>query len=423
MLSNMFGIRFPPEWGVNPVPRDKRELRGIDFFVLWSSLGVGLLVFQAGMLLVPALSLLKAIAISAVGSAVGSLLLATVGLVGSEYGVPTMVSLRPLLGRYGSYLPTVLNVVQLVGWTAFELMVMADSAVLLSGMFLGGLTRPFWLIVFTVIVTLFAVGGPLAVVRQWLEKFAIWLVYASTVWITYQVARDLSIFSTAGTGGLSIPLALDLVIAMPVSWMPLVSDYNRFARSGRRCFAGTLLGYSIANTWFYGLGAALAVATGKYLAPSSILSIYVGAVALIAILVDETDNAFADVYSTAVSLQNLWPGVKQWKLVLAASGLGAILAYTVPLAEYEHFLLIIGASFVPLFGVFISEYFIVRGLKLQVEEFYRDAPALRSESIISWALGFAVYLFFAYRLPSIGATLPALLFSALAQLVISKLRR
>ncbi len=415
-------IRFPPEWGVDPVPIDKRELRGIDFFVLWSSLGVGLLVLQAGMLLVPSLSLLQAILTSIFGSLIGSALLAAVGIIGSKYGVPTMVSLRPVLGRAGSFIPTALNVIQLVGWTAFELMVMMDSATLLSGPFLGAFTRPFWLLVFALVVTLFALGGPLAVVREWLEKFAIWLVYVSTAWITYQVIKHPGLLSNQGNGGLSIPLAFDLVIAMPISWLPLISDYNRFARSPRSGFLGTLLGYTLANSWFYSLGAALAIATGQFLAPASILSMYFGTLALIAILVDETDNAFADVYSTAVSIQNPFPSVRQWKLVLLASGIGAILAYAVPLAEYEHFLLLIGASFVPLFGVFLSEFFLIRR-EVKLNEFYEKAPRIRPGSVFSWALGFVVYMIFAYKLPNIGATLPALGASAASQLILSRVRR
>lgn len=416
-------IRFPPEWGVDPVPKDKRELRGIDIFVLWSSLGVGLLVLQAGMLLVPGLSLGEALTISLLGSIVGTSLLAAVGVIGSKYGVPTMVSLRPVLGKLGSFIPTALNVIQLIGWTAFELMVMTESAVLLSGSILGGFTRLFWLLVFTCVVTLLALGGPLAVVRQWLEKFAIWLVYASTLWITYQVIKHPGLFAHRSSGGMSIPLALDLVIAMPISWLPLVSDYNRFARNPKEGFIGTLIGYTLANFWFYGLGAVLAVATGQFMAPASILNIYVGSLALIAILVDETDNAFADVYSTAISLQNPFPKIKQWKLVILAAGVGAVLAYALPLAEYEHFLLLIGASFVPLFGVFLSEFFLIRRDSIDIEEFYEFTPKLRLDSITSWILGFVVYLTFAYKLPSFGATLPALGTSALTHFILAKIRR
>jgi purine-cytosine permease-like protein len=159
------------------------------------------------------------------------------------------------------------------------------------------------------------------------------------------------------------------------------------------------------------------------MAPASILNIYIGSLALIAILVDETDNAFADVYSTAISLQNPFPKIRQWKLVLLAAGVGAALAYALPLAEYEHFLLLIGASFVPLFGVFLSEFFLVRKGNIDIEEFYESAPKVRPDSIASWILGFVVYLTFAYKLPSIGATLPALGASALTHFILAKTRR
>ena len=126
-------LRAPPEWGIEPVPQRFRILRTIDLFVLWSSLGVGLLVLVAGSLLVPALGLLESFVISLLGSIIGSIFLASAGLIGSDYGVPTMVSLRPILGRVGSYLPTLLNVIQLVGWTGFELMIMGAAASNISG--------------------------------------------------------------------------------------------------------------------------------------------------------------------------------------------------------------------------------------------------------------------------------------------------
>ncbi|MEM2219714.1 MAG: cytosine permease [Candidatus Korarchaeum sp.] len=142
-------LRAPPEWGIEPVSEEVRVLRGIDFFFLWFSLGVGLLVLQAGALLIPSLTIGQAFAVSLVGSLIGSLLLALAGTIGSKHGVPTMVSLRPIFGTYGSYLATSLNFLQLVGWTAFELKVMADSASLIWG---GEGLRALWLILFSLIV-------------------------------------------------------------------------------------------------------------------------------------------------------------------------------------------------------------------------------------------------------------------------------
>ena len=171
-MSGRLRIRAPPEWGIEPVPREHKILRGVDLFVLWSSLGVGLLVLAAGALLVPGLSLLEALAVSLAGSVMGSVLLASAGLIGSKYGVPTMVSLRPILGVKGSYIPTFLNVVQLVGWTAFELMIMGMAAANISGRFLGDYTNCFWVIVFAICCAALALGGPLVVVRKWLERAA-----------------------------------------------------------------------------------------------------------------------------------------------------------------------------------------------------------------------------------------------------------
>ncbi len=407
-------LRAPPEWGVEPVSKEARILRAIDFFFLWFSLGVGLLVLQAGALMIPSLTIEQAFLVSLSGSILGSFLLALAGSIGSKYGVPTMVSLRPIFGTYGSYLATSLNFLQLVGWTAFELKVMSDSASLIFG---GEKFRILWLIIFSLIVLMLAIGGPLAFVRKWIERFAVWLVLLSTIWITYQAFT--SEVRSNGTGELPITLALDLVIAMPISWMPLVSDYNRFSLRERSSFLGTLIGYTVANTWFYFLGATLAAISGQEFISASILSLYLGGIALIAILVDETDNAYADVYSSAVSLQNIFPRLRQWKIIVPVILVSALIAFFVPLSNYEWFLLMIGASFIPLFGVVISEYFLLRR-DLRLEEFYEGAPKLVKRSILSWLIGLIVYSTIAIYFPDLGASLPSFLSSLLVQYALGR---
>ena len=109
--------REAPTWGIKPVPPEHRRLSGLDFAVLWGDLAIGLLVLLTGALLVPSLGLPKALLAIGVGSAIGCIPLALVGLAGAREGVPGMVLFRPVLGIQGSYLPSVLNIVQLVGWT------------------------------------------------------------------------------------------------------------------------------------------------------------------------------------------------------------------------------------------------------------------------------------------------------------------
>jgi putative hydroxymethylpyrimidine transporter CytX len=443
----MVRLRRPPEWGVEPVPDSLRVLRTFDLFVLWSSLGAGLLVLAAGALLVTAfgLSLWEAALVSFGGSVIGSLLLAAAGHHGSRAGVPTMVSLRPILGRAGSYAPTALNILQLLGWTAFELLIMAQATAILTRNVLGPWTAAFFVPVWGAITMALALGGPLAVVRNWLERFAIWIVYGTTIAVAVALAlRHLDVNlrpagvagAFAGTG--SLLLGLDLVVAMPISWWPLISDYNRFARTPKEAAAGTSLGYVASNTAFYLLGAAL-VFVGvtsfgldpgdpyAFLATLGLLGL--SALPLIAILVDETDNAFADVYSVAVSVQNLSSRRRQAMTIVAATLVGVAAAWYLVISgqgiggPYVTFLLLIGGLFVPLLGVVIAETFAVRRGGYSRNEFFEATPRWRWPAFASWIPGTALYLIIVLFALPIGATLPSFALAAGLHVVFSKVEQ
>ncbi len=419
-------VKLPPEWGIDPVPAEKRILTSVDYFFLWSSLAVGLLVLQAGGLLVPGLSTLEAVGIAVLGSLLGSFMLGLAGGLGSKYGIPTMVSLRAVLGLKGSYLPTILNVIQLVGWASFEILIMANSALLITGPFLGAYTIHFWICIFAFWCLLLSLGGPLIVVRQWLEKFAIWLTYGTATFITYVVLTNFpKLFTAAGDGSLPVTLALDLVIAMPISWWPLVSDYNRFSKNERGAFFGTIAGYTFANSWFYALGAFLVLAHAGQTIISAIVSITFGGLALAILLVDETDNGFADIYSSAVSIQNIFPKVKQWKIIVAITILSIFLAALIPQewqVAYESFLLYIGAVFVPLLGILAADFYIIKKRKYSHEEFYSSANNLRVKPLFSWFVGILVYFIF-YNYTTLGSSIPSFIVSALTLYMVEKVIR
>jgi len=176
--------REAPSWGIRPVPADRRRLSGLDLAVLWGDLSVGLLVMVTGALLVPALGLRTALLAIVVGSVIGCLPLALVGLAGEREGVPSMVLFRPVLGLRGSFLPSALNLLQLVGWTAVEFWAMGQVANVASKRLFGFDASHFWLASVALICSLLAVGGPILVVRRWLERFGIYLLIGSALWIT-----------------------------------------------------------------------------------------------------------------------------------------------------------------------------------------------------------------------------------------------
>jgi nucleobase:cation symporter-1, NCS1 family len=415
-----------PAWGIKPVPHDQKRLGGLDYFILWSSLGVGLLVLSAGSFL-SAASFTDAILAIIVGSAGGSMLLALAGRIGSDHGIPSLVTLRPAFGIGGSYLPAVLNVLQLVGWTTFEIMIMARAAEMLAGS-----TVPYyaWAAIFGSLVAILAIAGPLNVAKQWLGKFAVWIAYGTSAVIIFNLLNSpntASLIASPGTG-MSFFSALDLVIAMPVSWMPLVADYNRFARKGKTAMWATFIGFALTNILFY-FGGVLLGTSDVIGIVVAIQMMFFGFLMLL-LIVDEADNAFADVYSAAVSTQNVFSHINQKHLIIGFSAASALLAMVVSILQYEIFLLLIGAIFVPLFGVVLTDYYIVRKRKYTEELLYGDKRTLKLPAMVAWGCGTLVALslspltqIYFPNLPAIGGTIPSLAASSLIYLAIMRIRK
>ncbi|WP_459206873.1 putative hydroxymethylpyrimidine transporter CytX [Pseudomonas sp. MLB6B] len=400
---------FSPD---HPVPPSQRVLGGRDLFSLWFSLGVGLMVLQVGALLAPGLGLAGALLAILAGSAMGVLLLAAVAVIGCDTGLSAMATLRLTLGRNGARLPAALNLLQLVGWGAFEIIVMRDAASLLATRAFGadsGLGNPWpWTLCFGTLATLLAVSGPLTFVRKVLRRWGIWLLLGACLWLTWNLlARaDLAaLWARPGDGSLSLAVGLDIVVAMPLSWLPLIADYSRFGQRASRVFGGTALGFFLGNAWLMSLGVAYTLAFAPSGEVDALLLALAGAglgLPLLLILLDESENAFADIHSAAVSSGTLVQ-VKVEHLALAIGVLCTLIALLAPLAQYQNFLLLIGSVFAPLFGVVLVDHFVVRRrVATQVE-------AMSVGALVAWAAGVATYHGIAHWAPEVGATLPALL--------------
>ncbi len=385
-----------PAWGIEPVPDRLRVLGLLDMGLLWANLGVSLLVLVAGTYLVPALSLPKAFVAILVGSLIGNAMLAVAGMIGADGRVPAMVLLRAPLGRSGSVAPTVLNAAQCVGWAIFELLIIATAAAALSDELFGFRGQWLWTLVFGGITLLLALLGPVAFVRKFVRKFAVWAVLASLVYLTWW-ALDGSgfggLWDRPGEGGLSVLQGADLVVAITVSWIPLAADYTRFGTGRRSAFWGTGLGYFVASIWLWGLGAVLFFSrdlTDAAALPAAVAAGGVAAtLALLAVTIDETDEAFANVYSTAVSLQNLAPRVPQRLLIAGVAAAATLGALTIDLLSYQTFLLLLGSFFVPLFGVLLADW-VAAGTRYTRADVF-DGPRLRLGMIAAWIAGFALY--------------------------------
>jgi NCS1 family nucleobase:cation symporter-1 len=369
-----------------PVPQ---ALSLLDQFGLWGNLGVSLLgftgaifVLQPGGAGTPELSLAAALTAIVAGTLLGTVALALAGLPGAETGAPAMVLLRGLFGAKLSYLPTVANIVQCLGWGVFELVTIATAAhtvapalpkwgyVLIAGTATGLLTI-----------------RPLGAIRV-LRRYATTAVLIVLCYLFVQLIRHPLPAFTHGTWSGYWP-AMDTVVAVAVSFAPLVADYTRHSRTPRAAFAGTLVGYSLTQMLCYviGLLALVTVARNPANIYGAFIALPAGSLAFAILAARELDQSFANVYSTAVSTQNLRP-LWDRRILAAVIAVGTTAgALWLNIADYENFLDLIGSVFVPMSAVLIADYFVVSGRNWDLSATARS----RWLMLIPWAAGFVTY--------------------------------
>ena len=383
-------------WGIEPVPDRLRVLGLTDNGLLWGNLGVSLLVIVAGAALVPALSLPGALVAILLGAVIGQAMLSTAAAIGAQARVPSMVLMRAPLGRRGSTLPTVVNVAQTLGWTVFELLVISTAAAALSDRLLGFHAQWLWTIVFGAVALVLGLLGPVGVVRRFIRHIALWtvpLAVAYLAWWTLHDAHLGALWHQPGQGGLSVWQGADVVVGITVSWIPLAADYTRFSRDGRSAFWGSGIGYLLPNVTLLALGAVIVLSRNIFDPAAVPMAVAAGGAAalvtLFALTAGETDDAFANAYSAAVSVQNLLPAVPLRLLIVLTTGLGTAGALVIHLTSFQSFLLLLGSFFVPLFAVMLADW-LRAGMQYHPEDIFL-APAWRIGQIAAWLTGFAVY--------------------------------
>lgn len=412
----MAEITFPENdnKALTPIADTDRVFSWHDHASLWFSLGVGLLVMQIGAYLVPAVGSRDAVVAIVLGSLVGSGLLAWTAKLGCDSGLTSAGLMHATYGSYFARLPVLLNIAQLIGWTTFELVIMRDGTAAIGKQSFGlTLDGPGGMVVTTLlwgaVLTLLLAGSMTQLVRKIISRFGLPLVIVSLLWLTWQFGGQLqtqglrAFWARPGDGSMSMLAAMDLVIAMPVSWLPLVADYARHGRSGRKALSGTWLGYAVANIWCYALGVmVVSVSAPDTNLVSALLLAQGGLIALSLILVDEIDNAYGDVYSGAVSAHSLKPAlsIRQWGLGLAVVCTG--LALVLPMHSLEPFLLLLSSVFVPLYGVILG--------RLGVGQPRLATPQRKIDLIAAllWLAGVAIYHALAKWAPHWGSALPTL---------------
>ena len=390
---------------------EKTSLSGFGLFALWFGAAVSMAEIFTGGLLAP-LGFSEGLKAILLGHLIGGLILILGGYIGAKSKLPAIMSTRISFGRYGSYLFSLLNVLQLIGWTAVMIISGGRAANELGINLFEFDSINTWAIAIGLLIALWIWLGKAGF--QKLNLIAVILLFMLTLVLCGVVFQEGSILHVKPTSEMSFGSALELSIIMPLSWLPLISDYTRFAKSKKGGLIGSFTGYFIGSSLMYAIGLAIALYAKDASLGTMMMALHFGFVALGIVLLSTITTTFLDAYSAGVTFTNIFPHINERKIAFVMAVVGLLVALFAPIEEYETFLYAIGSVFGPLFAIVLSDYFIFK--KEQIE----PTLALHVGSLIIWAIGVALYYqFITLDLP-LGSTLPTMLATSILFIISKK---
>lgn len=384
---------------------DKYTLGFNHYLFLWFGAAVSIAEILTGGLLAP-LGFHSGVAAIVLGHVAGTVILVLGGVIGTRERVPALVSTRISFGEYGSYLFSALNVLQLVGWTAVMIISAARSANEISKLLWGIDQVSLWSIGIGAMVLLWIMLGREKGLKK-VNMLAVLLLLAITILLSKVVFKDTSLLLAVPSGNMSFGQALELSVIMPLSWLPLIADYTRFAKNKKAAAWGSGLGYFVGSCWMYIIGLGAAIIAGNPEPSAMMLAANLGLSALGIVILATVTTTFLDAYSAGVSFANIFPNLNEKQVALVMTIIGTIAALWFDIEQYENFLLTIGSVFAPLFAVLLTEYFIVKNRVLE------NRLLINWSALIIWAVGVVLYYQFIKLDLLLGATIPVMLITGL----------
>ena len=402
---------------------DEHQSRSLGFFgtmALWLGANVVVTTILTGMLLVPDLHFTTAIAIVLIGSLIGAVPLLLVGLMGQHTGLPSMALTRRAYGPFGSRLISLVNMGVLIAWSWIQALLAGMSLNYAVSSATGFDNLALMTIICEVIVVLIVLRGHLGIER--IERWVASVMVVLAAVVVYQIHRHYDLTAllhmpTESHNGITVGIAFDIVVATAFSWISSSADYNRNCKTGPVAVGGTYLGYVLASLIAMGLGATvsgIAVVNGmpQTYDPTRLLAGYgFGLPAAFVIFFSVMTTNVMAVYSATLSCMNVAPRMSFWKPALAI-GIVTVIGALIPgiLDQFQNFLLLVGALFIPAFSVMIADYFLVgrvgydRSLLTASTQVGRPTAPV---AIIAYLCGAALAAYWTLVAPlSFGASLP-----------------
>lgn len=373
--------------------------------LIWFGAAVSLAEILTGTYLAP-LGLKKGVAAILLGHIIGCALLFFSGVIGGTVRKSAMESVKMSFGQKGSLLFAVLNVLQLVGWTAIMIY---DGAIAADGIMHTG--RWIWCLVIGVLILLWILVGITNLGK--INTIAMAALFILTLILCKVIFFDSSAAGISiADGSLSFGAAVELSVAMPLSWLPLISDYTREAKEPVKASAVSAVVYGIVSVWMYLIGMGAAIFTGEYDIALIMVKAGLGIAGLLIIVFSTVTTTFLDAYSAGISGETVLPAIRGKYAAMVVTVIGVIGAILYPMDNITDFLYLIGSVFAPMIAIQIADFFL---LKKNVED-----TAVNFTNLFIWVIGFVMYRILMRIDIPVGNTLPDMVITILLCLLVSK---
>ena len=331
------------------------------------------------------------------GHLIGCVLFFLSGLIGGQTGKSAMETVKISFGEKGALLFVAMNVLQLVGWTAIMIVSGARAAATVADPSLGFSSKGLWCLVIGGLILVWILIGIRNLGK--LNAVAMTALFALTVVLSVIIFQG--DFGGAITDDLSFGAAVELSAAMPLSWLPLISDYTRQAKKPFKATAISAIVYFITSSWMYVIGMGAAIFTGESDIAAIMLQAGLGIIGVFIIIISTVTTTFLDAYSAGVSSSSISSKFNEKKSAIVVCVIGILLAILTPIDNFETFLYLIGSVFAPMIAIQLVDYFILKRVVVKNK--------VDMTNLIIWVLGFIIYRILLKIDTPIGSTLPVML--------------
>ena len=367
---------------------DERRTTVFENGLIWFGAGVSLAEILTGTYFAP-LGFGRGLLAILLGHVIGCVLLFAAGLIGGRTGKSAMETVRLSFGRTGALFFAALNVLQLVGWTAIMIY---DGALAADGVLAAG--RWVWCLVIGALIVVWILIGIRNLGK--LNTVAMTALFLLTAVLCAVIFRGGAVTFTDER--MRFGAAVELAVAMPLSWLPLISDYTRSAKKPAAATAVSAAVYGLVSCWMYVIGMGAAIFAGESDLAQIILKAGIGAAGLLVIVLSTVTTTFMDAYSAGVSSETISAKLPGKWVAVGAAVLGTLGAIAFPMDDITDFLYLIGSVFAPMIAIQIADFFI-----LKKDESTRGVSVSR---LIIWIIGFVIYRYLMTLNIPVGNTLP-----------------